>query len=303
MSVSRRALLVRRTLGRLDLGEEATLAERREAMDRIDRLPRPRRVEYAETAIGGVPAIVATPTREVPERHILYVHGGGYVVGSPRSHIAMAARLARRASATITVIDYRLAPEHPYPAVVEDCLAAYRAIVERIDPALVTIAGDSAGGGAALSTLVALRDAGDPLPGCAYLLSPWTDLTSSGESYRTKATVDPIIDVDRIEATARQYAGDTPLDHPGVSPLFADLGGLPPLLVQTGSDEVLLSDSIGLAERARTAGTDVQLDVRKGMWHVYQIFVPFMPEATEALIDAATFIRTQTPARIPATAE
>ena len=208
----------------------------------------------------------------------------------------MAARLAKRAAARITVIDYRLAPEHPYPAAIEDCLAAYRAIVDRTDPALVTIAGDSAGGGATLATLVALRDAANPLPACAYLLSPWTDLTASGESYRTKVMVDPMIDGDMIESTAVQYAADVPLDHPGVSPLFADLRGLPPMLIQTGSEEILLSDSTDLAERASAAGVEVQLDVREGMWHVYQAFAGLMPEATEALIDAATFIRTHAPA-------
>ncbi len=277
MSGSRRANLFRRGLALFGSGDDATLDERRAAMDRIDLLPRPRKVDYADAAIAGVPAIVATPTRGVPERHILYVHGGGYVVGSPRSHIAMAARLAKRANAVTSVIDYRLAPEHPYPAAVDDCVAAYRAIVERTDPALLTIAGDSAGGGAALATLVALRDAGDPLPGCAYLLSPWIDLTGPSDS-------------------AAQYAGDTPRDHPGVSPLFAELRGLPPMLVQAGSKEVLLSDSITLAERATAAGAEVLLDVREGMWHVFQIFAGYLPEATRALIDAATFIRTHTPA-------
>ncbi len=294
MTISRRARLVRRNIGRFAAVDGATMAQRRAAMDRIDRLPRPRHVEYVDTVVGGVPAIVATPTREPPARHVLYLHGGGYVVGSAYSHIALAARLAKRANATATVIDYRLAPEHPYPAAIEDCVAAYRAIAEATDPALVTIAGDSAGGGAALATLVALRDAGDRLPGCAYLLSPWTDLTGSGESYRTKAAIDPMIDVTKIAATAAQYAGRTPLDDPGVSPLFADLAGLPPLLVQAGSDEVLLSDSTALAERATAAGVDVHLDVREGLWHVYQIFAGYLPEATDALVDAAAFIRANT---------
>ena len=125
MTISRRARVFRRNIGRFELDGDAPLDERRAAMERIDRLPRPRKVDYVDTTVGGVPAIVATPTREAPDRHILYLHGGGYVVGSPRSHIAMAARLAKRASATATVIDYRLAPEHPYPAAVDDCVAAY----------------------------------------------------------------------------------------------------------------------------------------------------------------------------------
>lgn len=297
MGTSRRARAFRKTLTAFALSDDATLEERRAALERIDRFPRPRRVDYLDTTVGGIPAILATPTRDTAERHVLYLHGGGYIVGSPRSHIAMAARLAKRAAAAVSVIDYRLAPEHPYPAAIEDCLTAYRAIIADLDPALVTVAGDSAGGGATLATLLAARDAGDPMPAAAYLLSPWTDLTASGASYRTRADVDPMIDVHTIASTAAQYVADTPLDHPGVSPLFADLDGLPPMLIQTGSDEVLLSDSTELATRAQAAGVDVTLDVRDGMWHVYQIFAGMMPEATEALIDAATFIRTHSPAR------
>lgn len=296
MTISRRARLARRGIRRTGLGAVKTLEEQRADMDRLDRLPRPRRVDYVDTTVGGVPGIVATPTAEPTDRHILYLHGGGYALGSPRSHIAMCARLAKRTAATISVIDYRLAPEHTYPAAIEDCVAAYRAIVADVDPALVTIAGDSAGGGATLATLCSLRDAGDPLPGCAYMMSPWTDLTASGESLITKAEVDPMIDPDGIANMARQYAGDTPLDDPGVSPLFADLADLPPMLIQTGVDEVLLSDSTRLAERARAAGVDVVLDLADGMWHVYPALAPLVPEATEALVRAAVFIRSRTPA-------
>ena len=276
--------------------DQAPLAERRAAMDRLDRLPRPRKVEYVDTTVGGIPAIVATPTAVAPDRHVLYLHGGGYIVGSPKSHIALGARLAKRAGAVVTVIDYRLAPEHPYPACVDDCVAAYRDLAGTVDPRLITVAGDSAGGGAALATLCALRDAGDRLPAAAYLLSPWTDLTASGESITTKADVDPMIDPQHVVETALLYAGDTPLDHPGVSPLFADLAGLPPILVQTGADEVLLSDSTMFAERATAAGVEVQLDVVDRMWHVFQAFAGMMPEANEALIRAAQFIRAHTPA-------
>ena len=175
----------------------------------------------------------------------------------------MVANLAKRASATATVIEYRLAPEHVYPAAIDDCVAAYRALITDVDPATITIAGDSAGGGAALSTLVALRDAGDPLPAAAYLLSPWTDLTGSGESVITRADADPMIDGAKIAEAGRVYAGDVALDDPGVSPLFADLTGLPPMLIQTGMDEVLLSDSTRLADRAREAGIDVHTRPRR----------------------------------------
>ena len=296
MTISRRARVARRSVGRT-FDDSKTVEEQRADMDRIDRLPRPRKVAYVDTTVGGVDAIVATPTREPPDRHVLYLHGGGYSVGSPKSHVAMGARLAKRAAATVTLIDYRLAPEHPYPAAIDDCVAAYRALLASTDPALVTVAGDSAGGGAALATLCALRDAGDPLPGCSYLLSPWTDLTASGDSVRSKADVDPMIRADLITPMAEMYAADTPLDHPGVSPLFADLTGLPPMLIQTGVDEVLLSDSTRLADRARAAGVEVVLDLADDMWHVYPMFAGLVPEATEALVRAAVFIRARTPAQ------
>jgi hypothetical protein len=209
----------------------------------------------------------------------------------------MCARLAKRAAATITVIDYRLAPEHVYPAAIDDCVAAYRAIVAEVDPALVTIAGDSAGGGATLATVGALKAAGDPLPGAVYVLSPWTDLTASGESLITRAPFDPMFDGTGLPEAAMTYAGDIPLDDPGVSPLFADPTGYPPTLIQTGMDEILLSDSVRLAERYEAAGVDVRLDLRDELWHVYQAFAGYMPEATEALVRAAVFIREQTPAR------
>ena len=295
MKVSLRARMFRKSLGGFVKSADTPLDERRAAMERIDRLPRPRRMDYQDTVVGGVPAILATPTRVPVERHIVYLHGGGYVVGSPRTHIAFAARLARRAHAAVSVVDYRLAPEHPYPAAIDDCVAAYRGVIESVDPALVTIAGDSAGGGATLATLRALRDGGDPLPSAAYLISPWTDLTGRGETTRTKAHVDPMIEASWLVTVAEQYAAGRPLDDPGVSPLYADLAGLPPLLVQVGSDEVLLSDSTRLVARARAAGTAADLDVRDGMWHVYQAFAEMMPEATAAVIEAAAFIRMKTP--------
>lgn len=301
MALSRRARLIRKRIAGFEVGPEVTIEQRRATMDKIDLLPRPRRVDYLDTLIGGVPAIVATPTAVQPDRHILYIHGGAYVVGSPRSHIGMCARLAKRAAATVSVIDYRLAPEHLYPAAIDDCVAAYRAIIADVDPSLVTIAGDSAGGGAALATLGALRAAGDPLPGAAYVLSPWTDLTGSGESVVTRASHDPMFDGTGLVEAAQTYAGATPLDDPGVSPLFADPTGYPPTLIQTGMDEILLSDSTRLAERYEAAGVEVRLDLRDDMWHVYQIMAGFMPEATDALIRAAAFIREHTPAPLTPT--
>jgi len=295
MTISARARLARRAVARFRLSPEVDLDARRRAFDRVDRAPRPRRLDYVDAEIGGRPAIVATPSDGEPERHLLYVHGGGYMLGSPRSHIALAARLARRAGASVSVIDYRLAPEDPFPAAIEDCLAAYRAEMATHGPRHLVLAGDSAGGNAVLATLVAARDAGDHMPACAYLLSPWTDLSGSGATMHTNAGVDPMLEPRFIASAAAAYAGGRPLDDPALSPLFADLSGLPPLLVQCGTDEVLLDDSVRLAERAAGAGVDVSLDVRDGMWHVYQAFTPWVPEATSALIDAAVFIRSCSP--------
>jgi len=300
MTLSRRARFIRKRITSFNVSDDAPIEERRARMDQIDKLPRPRKVHYVDTVVGGIPAIVATPTEVRPDRHILYTHGGAYVVGSPKSHIAMCARLAKRAAATITVIDYRLAPEHVYPAAVDDCVAAYRAIISDVDPSLVTIAGDSAGGGATLAMLGALKAAGDPMPGAVYVLSPWADLTASGESVVTRAPFDPMFDGAGLIDAATAYAGDTPLDHPGVSPLFADPTGYPPTLIQTGMDEILLSDSTRLAERYEAAGVDVRLDLRDDLWHVYPVLAGYMPEATDALVRAAVFIREKTPAPMPA---
>jgi len=299
MTLSRRARFFRKRIDKFEVDEDVPIEQRRANMDKLDAIPRPRKVDYVDTHVGGIPAIVATPTEVQPDRHILYIHGGAYVLGSPKSHIAMCARLAKRAAATVTVIDYRLAPEHVYPAAIDDCVAAYRAITAEVDPSLVTIAGDSAGGGATLSTLGALKAAGDPMPGAAYVLSPWADLTASGESVVTREPFDPMFDGDGLIEAATTYAGDTPLDHPGVSPLFADPTGYPPTLIQTGMDEILLSDSTRLAERYTGAGVEVRLDLRDDLWHVYQVLAGYMPEATDALIRAAVFIRTHTPAPFP----
>ena len=283
---------MRRIVERIGLDDDLTLEQRRQRMERPDRLPRPRRVVYDDEQLAGVPIVTATPTDVPPVRHVLYLHGGGYCLGSPNSHIGMAARLAKRAGAVAILPDYRLAPEHEYPAAIDDCMRVYRALIDEIDPATLAIAGDSAGGGAALATLCRLRDAGDPLPGATYLLSPWTDLTGSGESMTTKGEIDPMLKGPFLHQGAAMYAADTPLDDPGVSPLFADLAGLPPTLIQTGSDEILLDDTTRLVERLEAAEVDTTVEIAEGLWHVYPAFAGFMPEATAALIRAGTFLRT-----------
>jgi epsilon-lactone hydrolase len=229
---------------------------------------------------------------------ILYLHGGGYYFCSPRSHRSLVFGLATRARAATWSLDYRLAPEHRFPAALEDATQAYRQLLaEGRSPQSIVIAGDSAGGGLALATLVALRDAGDPLPAGAVLFSPWTDLAATGDSIRSNDGADPMFSGQAIGRAARVYLGDTAATHPYASPVYADLDGLPPLFIQAGSTEVLLDDARRVADKARAAGVHVELQVWPKMPHVWQIFAPFIPEARRALDGAAAFVREVTSQR------
>jgi monoterpene epsilon-lactone hydrolase len=224
-------------------------------------------------------------------RALFYLHGGAYCLGSITTHRAFVSRLARAGGMRALAIDYRLAPEHPFPAALEDSLAAYRWLLARgIDPARIIIAGDSAGGGLALATLVALRDAGEPLPAGVVCLSPWTDLAGTGDSVQSRAGSDPMFGSADMGPTARAYAGGRDLKTPLVSPLYADLRGLPPMLLQVGTDEILLDDSVRLAERAHETGVSATLTVWQGMFHVFQT-IPFLPEAWQAIAAIGAFMR------------
>jgi epsilon-lactone hydrolase len=255
-------------------------------------------LEPMTAAAGSAAGTVRSPT-------ILYLHGGGYYFCAPKSHRALVFGLATRASARTFSLDYRLAPEHRFPGALEDAIAAYRHLVASgTPPESIVIAGDSAGGGLALATLVALRDVGDPLPAGGMLFSPWTDLAASGATIRTNDGIDPMFSGPAIGRAARVYLGDTPATHPYASPVYADLQGLPPLFIQVGSTEVLLDDSRRVAENARAAGVAVQLQIWSKLPHVWQLFAPFMPEARQALDAAAGFARevTSVPAGQPSKA-
>jgi acetyl esterase/lipase len=235
---------------------------------------------------------LAAPKRPAPTRTILYFHGGGYYFCSPRSHRSLVFELARRANTRTFSLDYRLAPEHRFPAALDDSVAAYRQLLAAGTPAgSIVIAGDSAGGGLALATLVALRDAGDALPAGGLLFSPWTDLAATGETIRTNDGVDPMFSGPAIARAAQVYLGDAPATHPYASPLYAGLQGLPPLFVQAGSTEVLLDDARRVAERARTAGVSVAFEIWPNMPHAWQIYAPFIPESRKALDGAAAFVK------------
>jgi len=221
---------------------------------------------------------------------ILYLHGGAYTVGSINTHREFVARLARATQMRGLAINYRLAPEHPFPAALQDATAAYLwLLTQGFDPARIIIAGDSAGGGLTLATLVALRDAVEPLPAGAVCISPWTDLAITGASIQNKAKLDPILAPDILERCAKYYAGEHELTSPLISPLYADLKSLPPLLIQVGTDEILLDDAVRCAENARKAGVDVTLEVWDEMFHVFQM-VSFLPETKKAVRHIAGFV-------------
>jgi acetyl esterase/lipase len=226
------------------------------------------------------------------DRIMLYLHGGGHFAGSCKAYRDFVARLSLATDTRGFVFEYRLAPEHPFPAAIEDSLAVYRWLLSSgFRSSQIFIAGDSAGGSMVLSTLLALRDASEPLPACAVLISPETDLTLTGESLTKLANVDPWITPQIMSAVARWYLGATDAHHPLASPLHADLHGLPPLLIHVGSDEVLLNDSTRFAEKAWNTGVDVTLRVASGMWHDWHIFAPILSEGQLAVDEIGAFIK------------
>lgn len=255
-------------------------------------LPDGARIEALDA--GGVPAEWVTMPEVVPGRVFLLLHGGGFSSGSPRTHRKLAANLSRAANARVLVPDYRLAPEHPFPAGVEDAVVSYRWLLgQGIRAADIVVGGDSAGAGLALSMLLALRESGEEMPRAAVLMSAWTDLTASSPTHDTIRARDVQVTREDLRGAGQLYIGTGDPADPRASTLFADPSGLPPLLMQVGGDEVLLDDSRIFARRASDAGVDVTLKVFGGMWHVFQFHAPEIPEAREAMDDIAAFIRAQ----------
>ncbi|HEY3510058.1 alpha/beta hydrolase [Kribbella sp. NPDC051137] len=244
-------------------------------------------VTLAERTYGGVPALDVRVDGADAAGVILYLHGGGYVIGSARTGANLAAPLSRRSGVPAVSLEYRLAPEHPFPAGVHDALAAYRELAGQP----VVIAGDSAGGGLALATVIAARAEGLPMPAGVVLFSPWTDVALTGPSIDARGDYDPLFSRPNMEETAELYLGGADPRNELASPVLADLTGLPPLLVQVGSAEVLLDDSLRLVARAAEQEVDVSLDVIAGAPHVFQYFEGLLPEADEALDHAATFVK------------
>lgn len=237
---------------------------------------------------------ITTPAADLA-RTIIYVHGGGYVIGSLTSHRSMLTHLSAAAKARVLAVDYRLSPEHPHPAAVEDAMTAYRwALKNGATPEKTVIAGDSAGGGLTAATLVALRDSGDPLPAAGVCLSPWVDMEAKGESMKTRAELDPMVNRVDLLRWAEYYLEGQPPTTPLANPLHADLKGLPPLLVHVGTDEVLHDDAVRLADRARSAGVSVTLEVADEMIHVWHFFAGNVPEADVSVAEVGNFILAHT---------
>ena len=253
---------------------------------------RRRRVGWRRVEVAGLPAEWAEPP-QCGERVIVYLHGGGYVFGSVSSHRSLIASLAIAARARVLAVEYRLAPEHPCPAAIDDVVAVLTWLMGPggVSPQQVTLMGDSAGGGLSLATMQALRDAGAPLPRDAVLLSPWVDLTLTGTSYATFEDVDFLGDREGLVRFADLYRGELDADDPRVSPLWGDLAGLPPMLLVAGGAEILLDDSLRLAERAAAAGVEVRLEVAEGQVHVFPIFERMCADGKRMIAEIGAFAR------------
>lgn len=245
-----------------------------------DRIPLEKSVVKADVELAGRKTLVFGPKTPRPGQ-MLYIHGGGYCRGSAHGHSAFVSRLSAALNVKIRSITYRLAPEHPFPAGLDDCEAAYDALREGLDGPLI-VAGDSAGGGLALALTTRLKSKNRTLPDGLILFSPWCDLTVSGDSSRTKNEVDPMLKGHWLPEAVKLYAPERDPAQPEISPLFGDLGGFPPTLIQTGSDEVLLDDSTRLEARLSEAGGDVACEIWEGMWHDFAMFQPLLPEGRMA---------------------
>ena len=296
---SLRSRILHQTLHRVTnaINFRFSIQEQRTRLDGLARrgIRTPKNVTVSTTRAGGVHAEWIDPVGFATDKVLLYLHGGGYCICSLDTHRGLAARLALASCAHVLILDYRLAPENRFPAALEDALAAYRwALAQGIPSKQIAIGGDSAGGGLTVATAVNLREEGQNLPAALFLLSPWTDLTFSGESHRTRKLIDPIFSGESSSLNfGPAYLGVHDPSNPLVSPLFADLHDLPPTLIHVGSDEILLDDSTRLEERLRAAGVDARLEIWEGMWHVFQIFAPYVPEAQQAIREIGDFISEQ----------
>jgi acetyl esterase/lipase len=267
--------------------------QRRLLRELISAQPLPAEVNVIAAELGGVPTAEVTVDGVEPRHVVLYFHGGVYVMGDAFLAADLASQVGRRTQAKVISVDYRLAPEHPYPAAVEDALAAYQALLETgIATSDIVLAGESAGGGLAVATLVNARDHGLPLPAAAFAMSPYADLTLAGATIDTKRDVDPLLSREALQARIPDYTSGADAALGLISPIFADLSGLPSLVIQAGSHEVLLDDAVRLARAAATADVEVTLDITPGVPHVFQAYHAMLDEATAALDRAGQLLST-----------
>ena len=265
--------------------------------------PLPADVTVTAATLGGVATAEITVDGIEPRHVVLYFHGGVYVLGDAVSAAGLASQIGRRTRATVISVDYRLAPEHPYPAAVDDALAAYEALLAGgTDPSDIAFAGESAGGGLAVATLVNARDHGLPRPAAAYVMSPYADLTLAGTSMDTKAGADPLLSRENLQARIPDYTAGQDAAAGLISPVFADLSGLPPLIIQAGSHEVLLDDAVRLARQAAAADVEVTLDITPGVPHVFQAYYAILDEAAAALDRAGQLLSAHLASVEPVTA-
>jgi epsilon-lactone hydrolase len=278
------------------------VAERRERLDSLGKgYPTPAEFRLEAADANGVAAEWSTSPAADPSRAILFLHGGGYISGSIESHRPLATAIGRAAGARTLALAYRRAPEHPFPAALDDVISGYRFLLEQgLAPGRIAIAGDSAGGGLTIALMVAARDRGLPLPSCGWCISPWVDLENAGATMTTKAPVDPLIQKPYLMELAKSYLGEASLRTPLASPLFADLKGLPPVLIQVGSAETLLDDSVRLAGVLGAADVAVTLEVWPDMIHAFPLFHQQVAAARRAIERAGAFIRSVQGASGPA---
>lgn len=283
------AAVMRRTM-KNKLGKSGSITQERASLEKMSAMTSRRKIGE-KAVVGGVPGEWQTPKVAVGGRVLLYLHGGGYAIGSPTSHRDMVGMIADACGARTLLLDYRLGPETPFPGAVEDAVAAYKALLAAGTPVdRLFIAGDSAGGGLTVATLVSLRDQGLPLPAAGICISPWTDMSLASPSMYSKADADPLLRPEALKWLGDLYLAGQDPKAPLASPVYADLSGLPPLLIHVGSEEVLLDDALRLHEAARAAGVKSTLEVWDGQMHVWHLMAAIVPEGKQAIQRIGQFV-------------
>ncbi len=287
LSAVLKQILSRPSLESIGVEQYRVLLEKSAAMFKIDKT-----IDWEQVSVDSIPGVWLTPHDLIGSRVILYLHGGGFIAGSVNSHRDLASRIAKASNAKLLSINYRLAPEHKFPAGLYDAFDAYQWLLNKsISPKNIVVAGDSAGGGLALSLLLLIKNKGIAIPRCAIFLSPWVDLECRGESHLKNKDKDPMLTRDMLYSTRKFYAGDQNLSDPLISPINGDLNGLCPMLIHAGSCEVLEDDAVMLAKKAQQAGIEAELEIRDGMFHVWQYFSRYLPQGREAIEKIGDFIQ------------